>query len=398
MSEPNVLIERISRSQRTALIIGIVGIAATFAGLAVNKTQFTYSWFYGSLFWAGLSAGALGLYLLNNVVGGKWGAIIRRFLEASAKVLPYTFIPLAIAFFLPGAMHTLFPWVRPEFLKDPAVAHKIAYLNPQGFTIRFIIYLLFWTFLGYRLSSRTDIQDKTKDHAEGVAIQVRMRQFSAPMLLLFVLTSTFAFFDWVMSLEPTWYSTIYGAMYLIGQVLAMLALSIILLVRYSDQSPFKETINMPVTHDLGNLMLAFTMVWAYLSFSQFLITWAGNLPEEIQWYQRRFTHGWGYVAWTVSVFHFCVPFFILLHRFVKRNPKLLATLCVYMFLMRFLDVFWLSQPPLRPELSVSWMDLTALAGIGGIWFFLFFQQLKTRPLLPLNDARLIAMRHEHHHA
>ncbi len=398
MSEPNVLIERISRSQRTSLIIGIAGLAATFAGLAVNKTQFTYSWFYGSLFWAGISAGALGLYLLNNVVGGNWGAIIRRFLEASAKVLPYTFIPLAIAFYLPGAMHTLFPWVRPEFIKDPAVAHKIAYLNPQGFTIRFVVYLLFWTFIGYRLCRQTDLQDKTKDHAEGVAIQVRMRQFSAPMLLLFVLTSTFAFFDWVMSLEPTWYSTIYGAMYLIGQVLAMLALAIILLVRYSDHSPFQETINMPVTHDLGNLMLAFTMVWAYLSFSQFLITWAGNLPEEIQWYQRRFTHGWGYVAWTVAVFHFCVPFFILLHRFVKRNPKLLYKVCVYMFFMRFLDVFWLSQPPLRPELSVSWMDLTALAGIGGIWFFLFFGQLKSRPLLPLNDARLIAMRHQRHHA
>ncbi len=398
MSDSNVLIERISRSQRTSLIVGVLGVAATFAGLAMNKTQFIQSWFYGSLFWAGLSAGALGLYLLNNVVGGNWGAIIRRFLEASAKVLPFMFIPLAIAFFMPGGMATLFPWARPDALKDPVLAHKVAYLNPQFFTIRFVIYLLLWTFLAYRLASRTDAQDKTKDEASSKAIQVGMRQFSAPMLLLFVLTSTFAFFDWVMSLEPKWDSTIYGAMYLIGQVLAMLALSIVLLVRYSDQSPFKETINRPVTHDLGNLMLAFTMVWAYLSFSQFLITWAGNLPEEIAWYQHRFFNGWGYLAWTVAVFHFCIPFFILLHRFVKKTPKLLATVCMYMFFMRFLDVYWLSQPALRPALNPSWMDLTALVGIGGIWFFLFFGQLKSRPLLPLNDLRLINMRREHHHA
>ncbi len=398
MSVSTVLNDRISRAQRLSLIIGLVGVALSLAGYAINRTQFFYSWLYGSIFWFGLSAGALGLYLLNNVVGGNWGAIIRRFLEASAKLIPFTFIPLALAFFLPGGMTTLFEWARPEALKDPGLIHKAPYLNVTFFDIRFVVYLVLWSFLAYRLSSRTDLQDKTPDPAAAYRIQDRMRMFSAPMLLLFVLTSTFAFFDWVMSLEPNWYSTIYGAMYLIGQVLAMLALAIICLVRFSDESPIRETINTPVVHDLGNLMLAFTMVWAYLSFSQFLITWAGNLPEEIAWYLRRFNHGWGYVAWTVGVFHFCVPFFILLQRFVKKNPKLLATICLYMFFMRTLDVYWLSQPPLRPTLSPSWMDLTALAGLGGVWFFLFFRNLKARPILPLNDTRLVAMRRQHHHA
>ncbi len=398
MSESSVLTQRIARSQSISLIAGVAGVAATLVGFGINRTQFIQSWFFGSLFWLGMSAGALGLYLLNNVVGGNWGAIIRRFLESASKVLPFMFIPLAIAFFIPGGMTTLFVWARPEAMKDPVIAHKIAYLNPQFFAIRFVFYAALWGFLAYRLSSRSDVQDKTPDPDAAAAIQVRMRQFSAPMLLLFVLTSTFAFFDWVMSLEPDWYSTIYGAMYLIGQVLVMLSVSIVLLVRYSDQPPFRETINTPVTHELGNLVLAFTMFWAYLSFSQFLIIWAGNLPEEISWYQVRFEHGWGYLAWVVGVFHFCVPFFILLQRFVKKNPKLLATICVYMFFMRIIDVYWLSQPPLRPELNPSWMDLTALVGVGGIWFFLFFRNLKARPLLPLNDARLIAMRREHHPA
>ncbi len=391
MTDSPVLIQRYTSWQRIAGVIGVIGLVLSAIGFVADRHQFFQSWLYGSLFWTGISIGSLGLYLLHNVVGGNWGAIIRRFLEAGAKNIPFSGILLAPILF---GMPALYSWARPEAAHDPIVAHKFPYLNTGFFSIRFVGYFLIWTFFAYRLSSRTDLQDKTGDPG----IQEKMRAFSSPSLLVFVLCATFGFFDWVMSLEPDWYSTIYGLMFIIGQVLATLAFCLVLLVRSSEETPFREHLNTPLYHDLGNLMLAFTMLWAYLSFSQFLIIWAGNLPDEIPWYLRRFTNGWGYVAWTVSVFHFCVPFFLLLQRFVKKDPRLLYTICLYMFAMRALDMFWLIEPPIRPVLSLHWMDVTSLAGVGGAWLYLFFRTLKARPLLPLHDARLEKMVRVHRHA
>lgn len=390
MSQSTVLIDRYSRWQRLGGVVGVIGLIATAAGFA-NHDQFFKSWLLGGLFWSGLSIGALVFYLMHTVVGGNWGAVIRRPLEAASKTIWVGGILLApILLGLP----VLYPWARPAAAHDPNLVMKAAYMNPSMFSIRFVAYFVLWTFFAYRLAAMSAKSDVSSDKS----IQVRMRQFGSPSLLIFVLTSTFAFFDWVMSLEPHWFSTIYGAMFLVGQALAALSFTIILVQRSSDESPFKENLNMPLWHDLGNLMLAFTMLWAYLSFSQFIIIWSGNLPEEIPWYLDRFTHGWGPVAWVVAVFHFCVPFFILLHRFVKKNPNLLVKVCMYMFVLRIVDVFWLSQPPLRPNLYVSWMDLTAFVGIGGIWLYVFFWNLKSRPLVPSQDSRLLVNRQAHHHA
>jgi hypothetical protein len=216
-----------------------------------------------------------------------------------------------------------------------------------------------------------------------------MKAMSTFGLLLFVLTVSFAFIDWIMSLEPHWFSTVYGAMFLVGQVLETFAFSIALLVLLSKYKPFVQVLNKQLYHDLGNLMLAFTMLWAYLSLSQFLIIWAGNLPEEIPWYIRRFTGGWGYIAWFLGIFHFCVPFVLLLMRFVKKNAALLQKVAIYMLVVRCVDVFWIVEPSFRQRrFYVHWLDIACLAGVGGLWIAAFLWRLQQRPLLPLRDPRL----------
>jgi hypothetical protein len=191
-----------------------------------------------------------------------------------------------------------------------------------------------------------------------------------------------------MSLEPDWYSTIYGWMYTVGQVLLTFSFLVAVLVLLSKREPFASFLTRQHYHDIGNLMLAFTMLWAYMSFAQFLIIWAENLPDEIPWYVRRFSGGWGYIGWTISIFMFCVPFFILLQTRIKRNPRALRTLAIWIILMRVLDVFWIVAPAWRQRgLEVYWTDLVALIGLGGIWLAYFIRNLKARPLLASNDPR-----------
>ncbi len=377
------LAEQFKRIQRMAAIVGVLGLALCLIELFVDRAQFFQSYLFAFIFWNGLTVGSLAVYLLHNVVGGNWGAVIRRFVEAGARTLPLTFV-LLLPILLFG-IPLIYSWAQPEAAHDANIQFKSPYLNIPGFIMRAVVYFLIWGFYTYRLTRLSDAQDRTGDPM----IQERMRRLSTFGLLIFVLTATFAFIDWIMSLEPHWYSTIYGAMFLVGQMLETLAFCIILLVLFSKRKPFVQVLNYQHFHDLGNLMLAFTMLWAYTSLSQFLIIWAGNLPEEIPWYIRRFTGGWGYLGWFIGVFHFCVPFVILLMRFVKKNPNLLYKVAIYMFFVRFIDIFWIVEPALRQRrFYVHWMDIVAPIGVGGVWIAFFLWQLSSRPLLPLHDARL----------
>jgi hypothetical protein len=280
---------------------------------------------------------------------------------------------------------SLYFWAQPAAQHDANVQFKAAYLNVPFFIARSIFFFAIWAFYIFRLTALSAEQDRTGDPK----IQQRMKAMSTFGLLLFVLTVSFAFIDWIMSLEPHWFSTVYGAMFLVGQVLETFAFSIALLVLLSKYKPFVQVLNKQLYHDLGNLMLAFTMLWAYLSLSQFLIIWAGNLPEEIPWYIRRFTGGWGYIAWFLSIFHFCVPFVILLMRFVKKNASLLQKVAIYMLVVRCVDVFWIVEPSFRQrQFYVHWLDIACLVGVGGLWIAAFLWRLQQRPLLPLNDPRL----------
>ena len=384
-SESTPLSERFNKIQRVALVIGIVGLLLSALQLRMNPTAFFQSYLFAFLFWNGLVVGSLGIMLMHNVTGGNWGVVIKRIVEACSRLLPMmAILILPIVIGLVG-WHQLYIWSQPDKI-DANVHLKTAWLNIPFWVGRAIFYFVVWTFVAWRLNRLSAEQDRTAD----AGIQDRMRKFSAPFLLLFVITATFAYIDWVMSLEPQWFSTMFGALFLIGQVLETFAFAVVLLYRLSPRRPFLGAIKTQHYWDLGNLLLAFTMLWAYLSFSQFLIIWSGNLPQEIPWYIRRFSGGWGVIAVFVSLFHFGLPFLILLMRFVKKNPRLLYLVAAWLFVVRIVDLYWIVVPGMRQRGFVfEWSDVVAPIGIGGIWIAAFIWQFRKRPMLPLHDKRLV---------
>ena len=331
--------------QRTTLAIGVTLSIAFFL---IDREHFLRAYFFGWIYWTGMALGCLGILLLHQTVGGAWGLAIRRHVEAGARTLPYAalcFVPIAVS------MTFFYSWARPE-----AAQEKAAYLNIPFFLARTLVYFLVWTLYAYKSA-----------HLK-----------SAPGLLLFVLTTTFAFIDWIMSLTPDWYSTIYGVMFIVGQTLSALALTIAMLILL----PKEEHLETQHYHDLGNLVLAFTSLWAYLSFSQFLIIWSGNLPEEVPWYVERGQGPWRIIAILLVIFHFFVPFLLLLQRTLKRTPVLLLPVCLFLLGMRFLDTYWIVGPSLH--LQFHWLDLLLPLTLGGLWLTAFFWQFS---LLPVNENK-----------
>jgi hypothetical protein len=387
MTAANPVAVQIGGWQRNALLAGVAGVLASITGLLLDREQFLRSYLFAYLFWTGMGIGCLGILLLHHTVGGKWGMLIRRMCEAGGRTLPFMIvlvIPILVS------IPTLYEWARPEAMNDPNIQSKAAYLNIPGFVGRAIFYFLVWTFYAYKLSSLSIKQDSTTDDRLIDRLIGRMRAISAPGLVVFTFVTTFAFIDWIMSLEPHWFSTIYGVMFLIGQVLEAFAFTIALVIVLSRPGgPLQEFVTKQHLHDLGNMMFAFMVLWAYLSFSQFLIMWAGNLPEEIPWYLRRLHNGWGWVALTLVVFHFAAPFVLLLMRGVKRNAERLLKVCVMMLVIRVVDVDWIVAPAFYGQkIRIHWMDFATLLALGGLWLAAFFWQLKSRPLVPLRDPRL----------
>ncbi|HTC91654.1 MAG TPA: hypothetical protein VK686_25285 [Bryobacteraceae bacterium] len=396
MTPSDTLRPQMERVQRSALFVGLLALVISLAGLFMDPAHFWQSYLFAFIFWSGLALGCLGVFFLHNVVGGNWGVAIRRLVESGVQTLPLILV-FAIPLFF--ALGTLYKWTDAGYRAEHfATGHKAAYLNPTWFIIRTLLYFAIWLFSGLRILKMANEHDRTGDPALFRRIKAR----SAPALLVFVLTTTLAFIDWIMSLEPDWYSTIYGWMFTVGEVLLTFSFLVAVLVLLSKREPFASFLTRQHYHDIGNLMLAFTMLWAYMSFSQFLIIWAENLPDEIPWYVRRFSGGWGYIAWTIAIFHFFVPFFLLLLRFVKKNPARLRTLAVWIILMHILDVFWIVGPAFRQRgLEVYWTDLVALIGLGGVWLAFFIRNLKARPLLASRDPRdtysLLVTSHGHGH-
>ena len=396
MTPSDTLRPQMDRVQKIAIFVGVAALIVSLFGFSTNAPHFWQSYLFAFIFWAGLTLGCLGVFFLHNVVGGNWGVAVRRLVEAGLQTLPLLVL-FAIPIFF--ALGTLYKWTDAGYRAEHfAVGHKAAYLNPTWFIIRTLLYFAIWGFSGYRILAMANEHDRTGNPALFKRIKAR----SAPALLVFVLTTTLAFIDWIMSLEPDWYSTIYGWMYTVGQVLLTLSFLVAVLVLLSKREPFASFLTRQHYHDIGNLMLAFTMLWAYMSFAQFLIIWAENLPDEIPWYVRRFSGGWAYIAWTIAIFHFFVPFFLLLLRFVKKNPTRIRTLAVWIIIMHILDVFWIVEPAFRQRgLELYWTDLVTWIGLGGIWLAVFVWNLKSRPLLPSRDPRdtysLLVTAHGHGH-
>ena len=389
----------LDRLERTGLGLGGVFLVALAAGLLTDRGQFFRSYLYGYLFWVLVGVGSLGLAMLSHLTGGLWGLVPRRLHEAAARTLPamgLAFVPVVL-----GAS-SIYSWANPDVVAaDALLQEKSVYLNVRFFTLRAVLYFVVWGLLAYRLSSWSRQQDQGAD--EGRA--ARMRGLSALGLVLLFLTTTFAAVDWGMSLAPHWFSTIYGVLFIVGAALSALSFTIVLLARLAAEEPFKAALQPVTVHDLGKLLLAFTMLWGYVNFSQFLIVWSGNISEETPFYLNRMHGGWNVVAMVLIVFHFGLPFALLLSRSLKRNARALAAVAALMLLMQLVDLFWLIAPDLASHghghvpLRVHWMDVAAVLGLGGLFVWLFTRQLRGASLLPVGEPEvreLVSARAEAH--
>lgn len=379
----------IGRYQQLALIVGAGFLLLLVAGaflpaLGGGVDQFFRSYLVGYIFWVGVTLGCLGILMLQHLTGGAWGLAIRRVLEAGTRTLPLMlllFLPIAIF----GLSH-LYEWMHINEVTEKSIRRileaKKPYLNPTFFLIRTAIYFAIWMGLMFLLNKWSAEQDRTAERQ----YSKKMQYLSGPGIILFVLTVTFASVDWVMSLNPEWFSTIYGLLYVAGWVLSAFALVIAVMVYLTTRRPLEGVIQAPHFHDMGKLLLAFVMLWAYFSFSQFLIIWSGNIPEETKWYLHRLRGGWGWVGIGLVILHFALPFVLLLSRDLKRNARRLATIAILIFVMRMIDVYWLVAPEFsRAHFKFSWMDIAAPIALGGLWLAFFIWQLSLRPLLPFND-------------
>jgi len=363
--------------QQRSLIIGALGALAAIAGAFVAPDSFYSAYLIGFMFWLGLSLGCMAILMLYHLVGGKWGTVIRRILEAGMTTLP-----LMAILFIPILMNLprLYFWARPEELvKDPKIAEIAhSYLNFNGILVRAIIYFAIWIGMSYFLNRWSSEQDTP---AGGEKSTLRFRALSGIGLVIYSLTISFAVVDWVMSLQARWISTIYGLLFVAGEALSAYCFVVVIESILGKRRPVSGYLTTTEVHDHGKLMLAFVMVWAYFNFSQWLIIWAGNLPEEIPWYVRRMGGGWGGVGLFLVIFHFAVPFALLLSRSLKKNLRQLALLASWLLLMRIVDIFWHIEPASRPEFHLSWTHFAIFAGMGGLWMAYFFRNLRARPLL-----------------
>ncbi len=379
--------------------MGGAGAGVCLLGAFLAPEQFFRAYLTGYLLWAGLALGCLALLMLQHLTGGDWGFVIRRILEAGTRtfsVLAALFLPLAVGLWMDaqaapatGGEHPhvyLYEWAHKSVVEgDKILTQKAAYLNVPFFLLRAAAYFLAWMGLAWKLNQLSAEQDRTADAGLGRTFQ----KVSGPGLLLYGLTATFAAVDWVMSLEPHWFSTVYGLMFIVGQGLTTLSFAVLVLRGLRDEEPLAGVVRKSHFHDLGNLMLAFVMLWAYLAFSQFLIIWSGNLPEENVWYLRRMTHGWEWFAGLLFAFHFVLPFLLLLSRQTKQSVEMLSRVAAWMIFVRFADLFWLIAPAFEHEgVRVHWLNVAAPIGIGGIWLWSFLGQLARQPLLPTGDLKM----------
>jgi hypothetical protein len=376
------LIPELGRYQRQFLLAGAVGGVLSVIGLFLNARQFFQSYLMSYMFILGLSLGSLALGMVHQLSGGAWGVVIRRPIGAAARVLPIlTLLFLPIVF----GMHHLYEWTHADVVaNDEILQGKQVYLNTPFFLVRAAFYFAVWNALSFFLNKWSLEQDRTGDPR----FARRMQVLSGGGLVAYGLCITFAAFDWMMSLAPHWFSTIYGVLIMGGQGLSAIAFLLVILVWLSRRKPLSDVVVAGHFHDLANLMLAFVMLWAYFSFSQYLIIWSGNLPEEITWYMHRLQSGWRAVALMLVVFHFVVPFVLLLSRAVKRAPETILKVAAAILIVRLVDLFWLIAPEFHREgLSVSWMDVVLPLTLVSVWLGCFMWQLRGRAILPVYDPQ-----------
>jgi len=371
--------------QKPAFVLGLIGLVASAYGYKTSHEVFASSYLLAFVFWLALAGGSLALLMIHHLVSGRWGFVIQRPVEAAARTMPLfalLFIPVVLC------MHELYEWTHLEVVaQDRVLSGKAGYLNEKFFLIRAAIYFVVWTGLAFTISSWSNKLDHTED-AETVK---KIRALSAIGIVAFAITMTFASFDWVMSLEPHWFSSIYGALFMVGQGLATFAFMSMMAAYMGKREPLHGVITPRQYHDVGNMMFAFTILWTYMSFSQFIIIWSGNLPEETFWYLDRGGPGWLPVSFILAACNFVLPFVFMLIANNKRNPDRLKKIAFWVFTVRAIDYYWQIAPTFRDNaLDLHWLDAATFVGIGGLWLAVFFAILKRRPLLIKHDPRFSA--------
>ena len=368
-------------SRNKALVVGLVAGAFSIWGLFVDHDQFFRSYLLAFIYWVGLTLGSLLLLMVHHLVGGRWGFASRRLLEGGTRTMLLMFV-LGIPVLL--GIHELYEWSHEDVVaSDEILQKKAVFLNPTFFVIRYVIYFLIWGALAVRLNRWTAEQDSTTD----TSATRRMQVLSGPGVCVFVVVATFASIDWIMSLEPHWFSTIYSAIYIIGQMLLTWAFMTIVSVQLSRYQPLSALLTNERLRDLGTFMLAFVMLWAYTALSQLLIIWSGNLPEEITWYYTRLKGGWQHVGYLLVFFHFGLPFVLLVSSRLKARIPILVSIAGGLMVMRLVDLFWITAPAFGQGLTVHWLDVALPIAMGGLWVFVFYGQLTKRSLVALNDPR-----------
>ncbi len=382
--------ESISGLQSKGMIAAVVGAVIAALGFAMTGAERFYeAYLVAWTFWSGIGLGSLALLMLHHLTGGAWGLVIRRILEAATRTIPamaVLFLPILLG------MGHLYHWTHPT--DDPVILDKAAYLNVPFFLARAAFYFIVWSFMAYRLSAWSAEQDRTGDPA----LANKMLRLSGGGLLLLGLTVTFAVVDWTMSINPHWFSTMWGLLYVVGQALSALAFAIFMLARLSREKPMARVVNPSHFHDLGKLLFAFIMLWAYLSFSQFIIIYSANTQEEIPHYWVRAQNGWQWVGWTLVIFHFVLPYVLLLARDVKRDWSRVSMIALWVVGIRLVDYYWHVAPEFHQDgLSVGIVDIGLPIALGGIFVMLFAMQLKGRSLMPLHDEGLAKALTHHTH-
>ena len=382
----------LNRASGVSFIVGAIGLVICAAGLFSDPTSFYRAWLVGFWLWLGTSIGALLVLMIQYRTGGPWGFAIRRLLEAATRGFP-----LMVVFFVPllFGLNKLYEWAVPEIVeKDPILSlpFRQAYFSTTALAIKAIACLGWWGLLIWLFNNWSAQSDATRDKS----YQGKCEALAAPGILFYAVAITVFAIDYLMSLEPHWYSTIYGVMVGWGQVLTAYTLTVLMFTRLSYSDPVKSVATKQTISDLGSLLLAFTMVWAYLSLMQFLLIWSGNIPEEMPWYQARMSGPWGYVGVSLMVLHFVAPFLLLLTTDIKRHRDRLALVCCLLLVMRVVDTLWLivpsyEIPAIAEKMSKysteagSWGPIlypAAILGIGGVWLGLYFMQLQRMTLVP----------------
>jgi hypothetical protein len=375
------------------MIAGVLGVVLAVAGFFMSGLdRFFQAYLIAYTFWMGVVLGSMALLMVQHLSGGVWGIVLRRPFEAAVRTLPFMavlFIPILFG------MHSLYHWSHAEAVAtDPVLQIKSLYLNVPFFYGRQAFYFIVWGILGHLLTKYSAEHDRTGDPK----LLDKLGVVSGAGLVVYFLTVTFAMVDWTMSVNPHWFSTIWGMLYIGGQGLSAFAFGICVLVMLSQTAPLNRVLTTHHFHDLGKFLFAFLMLWAYLSFSQFLIIWSANIPEEIPHYLNRWENSYKYLSIFIVVGHFIVPYALLLSRDLKKNSGKLRVIATWILLARLADYYWHVAPELQKGgLSISLLDVALPLALGGIFISLFVSNLGARSLLPINDPDLDKALHHHVH-